>query len=162
MSGIEVAGVVLGAIPVILDLFNLLKEAFGQFRTYGKFAKVALRLDSKIEVQKTVFRNTCFNLLSIIDDRSKIQDLIRRPIDTVWSDKILNESFENHLESVNYTLKSCQKTMDQIVSMLESILKDTGNLQSLISRSSDVSRIIDLDMKSKRNIKYLPGFKHRK
>lgn len=47
MSGIEVVGLVLGAIPLIIEGFNRSQKAFAAFNTYRHYPKELTKLDAK-------------------------------------------------------------------------------------------------------------------
>jgi hypothetical protein len=63
MIGFEIVGVILGVIPLIIEGIDRSQTAFAVFAVYHHYAKELSKLDSKLGVQRTVFRNNCINLL---------------------------------------------------------------------------------------------------
>jgi hypothetical protein len=145
MSGIEVAGLVLGAIPLIVECFESSQKAFRAFDTCRHYPKELTKLDAKIGAQKTVFRNTCINLLSTItNDRPKVNAMLSRSSHAGWQDEELQSTFANQLGALDESFTSCQRTMNQIHRTLQGICQDIEEFQALLTVDSEVMVFPDI------------------
>ena len=136
MSGIEIAGLVLGSIPLILEAFDRSERTFDAFRTYRKYPKEIEKLNSRIGAQKTVFRNNCNTFLTILtDDRRRIHEMVHEPTSNAWNEQGLGALLkfrldQRRVESISATLDSCHRTMKQILEALQDISATTAFLSA--------------------------------
>ena|SRR5438045_9476826 len=85
MSGVEVAGVVLGAFPLLLSALEQYKSAVDAVRKSS--SSVQLRsLQEQIVVESEVFKNSCEHLLSAVLDPDKLAEALSDPIGALWRD----------------------------------------------------------------------------
>ena len=140
MSGIEVAGLVLGAIPLIIEGFNRSQKAFAAFNTYRHYPKELTKLDAKIGAQKTVFRNNCINLLSTItNDRQKVHAMLSETSHSGWQDENMHSTLASRIDALDESFTSCQRTMDQIYQALRDICRESEAFQTVLMASNEVS-----------------------
>lgn len=140
MSGVEVAGVILGAIPLVIEAFDHCGRAYDAFATYKEYPREIMKIDSKLGAQRTVFRNSCINLLaSLTDDRQRVLDMVTQPSHEMWKDqRRLNEMFSLQTGSLDQTFHSCNRTMEQIHVALQAINRETEGIRSLLRETPTV------------------------
>lgn len=139
MSGVEVAGLILGAIPLIIEGFKRSQIAFAAFDTYRHYPKELTKLNAKISAQKTVFRNNCINLLSTItNDRPKVDAMLTEISHAAWQDAAMYNTLATQVEALDESFTSCQRTMEQIDNALQSICKETEAFQAILIANSEV------------------------
>lgn len=139
MSGVEVAGLILGAIPLIIEGYDRSQKAFVAFDTYRHYPKELTKLDAKIGAQKTMFRNTCVNLLSAItNDRSMVHAMLSEPSHAGWQDEEIQRTLAARLNALDESFVSCQRTMDQIHQTLRDICRETGPFQTVLVANNKV------------------------
>ena len=140
MSGAEAAGLLLGIIPLIIEAFDHCERTYDAFATYQKYPREIMKIDTKLGAQRTVFRNNCINLLTkLTGDRKRIQDMISRPSHEMWRDRRLNQMLLTHLETLNQTFHSCQRTMEHIYEALQAISQETEGFRKLLKETKTVS-----------------------
>jgi len=86
MSGIEVAGLILGAIPLIISGMEHYADGVS---TLGRYRKYRLELKSLInilETERTKLMNTCDKLLVGLAPPWKIEAMIEEPFGEMWKD----------------------------------------------------------------------------
>lgn len=113
MSGIEVAGLVLGALPLLLSGLEYYKEGMIPLKDFVRFEMVIRELRRRLQNAHMRFKNTCEKLLNGLlsqDDESLLLLLLRNPGGPEWQtpemmQKIrlrLQKSYETFLDTVVY------------------------------------------------------------
>jgi len=87
MSGIEVAGLVLGSIPILLAALKLGGEALGSSRRLIGHKAVIERYQTILEAEATTFQNTLILLLADVVSNLKLQSLLEDPLGPAWRDE---------------------------------------------------------------------------
>jgi len=139
MSGVEVAGLILGAIPLIIEGFNQSQKAFAAFDIYRHYPRELTKLDAKIGAQKTVFRNNCINLLSVVtNDRPKVHAMLSESSHAGWHDDDIHSTLAGRINALDESFTSCQRTMDQICQALRDICREAESFQTVLMVDDEV------------------------
>lgn len=86
MSGLEIAGLVLGAFPIALEVLDKYKEAARRYGFWLRIAAEHQKCDSKLQFQRLLYINNLRHLLlpmAMLDDAG-IEQLLRDPGGTAW------------------------------------------------------------------------------
>jgi hypothetical protein len=141
MSGAEVAGLLLGAIPLVIEGYNRLEKAFAIYETYRSYPKELKKLEAKLGAQKTVFRNNCINLLSTIsNDRPMVYAMLSESGHIGWQDDGIHRKLASRVEALDESFLSCQRTMEQIYEALQSISREVEAFQSILNPPNEVRK----------------------
>ncbi|KAF2142613.1 uncharacterized protein K452DRAFT_350916 [Aplosporella prunicola CBS 121167] len=115
MSGIEVAGLVFGVVPILIEAvksYRVLTEKLQIFRTYSTAVQ---RIRLRVRIQETSFRNEY--------DDITLQDMLKDPGNWYWQDKALDEKFQKCLcGGGQYEL--CREILQAIYDALTDIKKE--------------------------------------
>ena len=76
MSGVEAAGLALAILPLILSAAKGYDNVLGPFIRYKRFAKEAKRYSKELDVQRTIFRNECRNLLEEVIEHDAASSML--------------------------------------------------------------------------------------
>ena len=134
MSGLEAVGLLLGIIPLMIEAFDHCGRIHDAFATYQKYPREIMKIDSKLGAQRTVFRNNCNNLLAkMTGDYQRAHDLLSNPYHEMWKNENLQESFLRQIDSLDQTLYSCRRTMEQIHDSLKAISRETDGFRILLN-----------------------------
>ena len=98
MSGIEVAGLILGAFPLVISALKKHQEAavvFGEWWEISRSYKECLRI---VSVEQSMFdRNLKVLLAPILYDHSTLDELLADPFGVQWRSESLAASLEDLL-----------------------------------------------------------------
>lgn len=98
MSGVEAAGLVLGAIPlVVIGLENYIKGV----ATIKRYFRYRLELESLLRALTTeydIFRNTCEALLDGVVRQQKMVMLLKHPGGDLWKDPVIERKLKDRLQ----------------------------------------------------------------
>ena len=98
MSGIEVAGLILGAFPVLLGAIKKNKEVLELIEDWWKVERLYEASWKKVKAQQVLFkRNLVQFLRPIFIDDSLLNELIANPFSEQWDWSNLAASLREHL-----------------------------------------------------------------
>lgn len=135
MSGVEVAGLVLGAFPVLLEAIKSYREAHDKIQTFKHSIKQLQIVDAQFRVCKLNFLNECRLLLNLVlPDEAVSKEMIQNVNHQLWRDDQLRLQLEDLLEE---HVEACAT----IVADTHSIIKELNTRLSKF-QISPVSHLI--------------------
>ena len=135
MSGVEVAGLALGFLPLLISAAEHYDKCLRPFIRYKDFAKEADRFQDSLRVQKGIFRNQCRILLEEIvehDVASSMLDGRSGKDHPSWSDVELQEQLTRLLG----------ESSDACITAIKLIKDRLGDIDT---ESQDLATAIDQD-----------------
>ena len=112
MSGLEIAGLVVGLVPVVqlgIDRYNR-----------GLAVRETRQLARSFATQKVIYMNTIEEILSSVVSDSQLHGLLQDPNGKAWQNPTLSEKLANHLGGVYPAFKD---TMIDIKEMMDEMQK---------------------------------------
>jgi len=79
MSGLELVGVVLGAIPLLIAAIENYENIIGPVVSYRKYSVVLKTFLTELQVQRDIFQNECIWILSPVAEAHELQDMLDDP-----------------------------------------------------------------------------------
>ena len=141
MSGVElIVGVVLGSIPIAIEVYNRSGRVFEVFSAFKQYPREVSILDAKLSVQRTIFRNNAINLLTdITRDPEYVLEVINRPVSTTWkSDLAMAPMYRNRVDALEESFESCARTADHIRSSLMVLCSQSDDFRAEVGERQDV------------------------
>ena len=129
MSAVEVAGLILGIIPVIQLGIDSYKRNFSDTK------KIMLQLGRSFETQKLIYLNTIEEILSSVVPDSQLNKLLRNVDEKAWQDSRLSQVLQSHLGDIHPQFKDIVLDIKDMMMELEKLLapvcvgtgSETGN-----------------------------------
>ena len=142
MSGIELAGIVLGAFPLLISALEHYRETAEVLEDWWQIKKEYKKCKNEIKVQELAFENNLERfLLPLIVDDHDIAALIADPGGDKWKDPGLEVKLKDRLpksyELFLDTISDINATMDGLKDELG--IRREGFQQGLTSKSEPVS-----------------------
>ncbi|KAH0559285.1 hypothetical protein GP486_004201 [Trichoglossum hirsutum] len=146
MSGFEVAGVVLGVLPLVVSAIENYERILGPVITYRKYSKELKTFSTELGVQKDIFQNECVWLLSELVDAKELEDMLEESSHTLRTslreDLRLNREFSQRLGQ-SYQQILC--VLQLIGTTLDEIYEETRDLGAGLSRPERAkAELVDL------------------
>ncbi|KAK7182264.1 hypothetical protein DPSP01_006982 [Paraphaeosphaeria sporulosa] len=133
MSGIEVAGLVFGIVPVVVEILKSYSVAKDRLKSVAHHAQVVYDVQLRYRVAATNFGNDCQLLLrNIIEDPRELSQMIDDPKHCAWEDPALDERLRQFLG------RDCE-VFERVVVRIRDVLRDTG--ARLARLSQDLSAV---------------------
>ena len=103
MSGVEIAGFVLAAFPVTVQLIQGYQEGCKHLVDWRRFQVTYLRLKQGLNRQYTIFDNNVrILLLPLVETEEELEDLLNDPGGLGWKNRDLEDALQRRL-SHSYT-----------------------------------------------------------
>lgn len=132
MSGLEIAGVVLGVIPLFVSAIEHYEDGIRPFKTL-KLAIYRQELSTyrtKLSLEYALYTNTLEELLANIVPENEASSMITQGYGAVWKQPGLDEKLKRRLGNAHTTyflvIKQMQDVMAKIASLLD--IEKQGNV----------------------------------
>ena len=124
MSGIEIAGLLLGAFPLIISALEHYRQSAEVLEDWWQIKKEYKKCKNEIKVQEMAFENNLQRfLLPLVVDDDEIAELIADPGGMKWKDPALEDKLKNRLPK-SYDL--FLDTINDIKSTVEGLKEELG------------------------------------
>lgn len=132
MSGIEVAGLALGVLPIFLEIVKSYKATAERLNTLRYYVQAAYDLRLQYRIEGSSFRNECQHLLAIIiDDASDLSDMLRDTNHSLWLDHMAEKRLRQLLDQ-DYEL------CEEMVVKIRDVLRETEDELSYLSETENM------------------------
>ncbi|GME42518.1 Lon protease like peroxisomal [Neofusicoccum parvum] len=129
MSGIEIAGLVFGVVPIFFEILKSYGWASKKLDTFKKHHDVVREIQLDFRLEERAFRTECHLLLaSVVDDKEELLSVLQHPDDGPWGRddvKRVNEGLEK-LMGGDFAM--CEEIVVKIRDMLRSTTADLARL----------------------------------
>ena len=135
MSGLEVAGVVLGAFPLLLAAIEHWHDIANTYELYRRIPRRYRECQQDIEYEKMMCRRNLEALLTpILQDADEVDRLVADPGGQGWNDPALQERLEERLHGSYHVYREIITKMEDVVYKLKKELSiDEGSTPSKLS-----------------------------
>src|ERR1700743_3522710 len=125
MSGIEITGLVLGAIPLVISALEHYEDIIGPAKAFVKFQGELDRAIRELRNQHTLFEQSIEVLLRPITTDQELSEMIDNTQSKLWQDVTIEEELRSHLgkayPSYMRTVNDIQKIMIGIATKLDNV-----------------------------------------
>ncbi|KAG8531245.1 uncharacterized protein KY384_004603 [Bacidia gigantensis] len=140
MSGVEVAGLAIGLLPIIFSAINNYQSLVSRpFSRYSSFSKDVDRYLTRLDNQRVIFRKDCFLLLSDLVNSDDADLMLANPEEyhQYWSDEGLDYQLADILGE---SRQQCMRTLEQIDSILADIEQERVKLTKALENETEGDR----------------------
>ncbi|KAK8102086.1 hypothetical protein PG984_015232 [Apiospora sp. TS-2023a] len=139
MSGFEVAGLVLGAIPLALELLKHYEDAANRLNYWRKIQVEYLHCKGELELQALLFKKNLRRLLLPLDiGDTEIGTLLANPSDPAWKDPSVETRLEARLQDTYRHYLEYVKRLEQTMKELKDLLAmDSVETQGHLAKPRD-------------------------
>jgi hypothetical protein len=124
MSGIEIAGLVLGGFPILLNCLDYYREGFEPLEEWWNFRTHFIAFVDDIRHQMMRYNENMARLLDpIIADNDSLTTLVRDAHDPRWTDGSLDALLEQRLASEYGRFVRVVMRMEEVVGDLKKLLQ---------------------------------------
>ncbi|KAF2144987.1 uncharacterized protein K452DRAFT_316124 [Aplosporella prunicola CBS 121167] len=132
MSGVEVAGLVLGALPLIIEAIKIYADGVSTVERYLRYEEPLLDLYWALETEYIMYQNTCEQLLDgIVDSNTEMAMLLQDPGGPAWKKQELECMVKHRLSRSYPSYERAMYKMELAVDGIKGLLKlgPTGEVQ---------------------------------
>jgi hypothetical protein len=139
MSGIEVVGIVLGALPLAISLFRSYEDLAAAKNRLRDFEKLYRNVLRDLEHEELLFRLIIETLIrplvnDELIDKNELDRIINQTSDSRWGDQDINEALRQRLGDVHVPfVQVVEDTRQQCMQLLRSIGFDKPDVVSSLT-----------------------------
>lgn len=116
MSGVEIAGLVLGALPLVIHTLESYSQGVKSVKRFIKYRRELESVHRRLGLEVEMFRNICEELLTGLVPADKITDMLDGPTGPAWSDPDIEQLLKKRLQRSHTGFLS---TVKDLVAALE-------------------------------------------
>lgn len=131
MSGIEVAGLALAILPLVVSTAKRYDSALSPYLRYRRFAKEAKLYSKGLEIQRTIFRNECRNLLERVIDHDTASGMLNLLSQEPWSDAHLDAQL---VQQLGESWKACVAIIELIEGQLSEVEVENQGFGAIVDQ----------------------------
>jgi hypothetical protein len=131
MSGVEALGIVLGVLPLLISAAEHWDNVLRPFKRYRKFAPELDEFQQQLKTQKTIFRNECCLLLSVLASHDTAKYMLQQPRHPLWMDKEFDNNFALQLGDSG---EACESTIIAIKLKLKELEAKAENFGTILQQ----------------------------
>ncbi|KAH6878005.1 hypothetical protein BKA58DRAFT_465733 [Alternaria rosae] len=130
MSGLEVAGVVLGSLPLLVVALEHYVEGLSMIKSMQKYEEVFEYLHASFVTTTCIYRNSCEELLSPLAlSDARMSQLLEDHEDSSWDDPEFNDALRNRLGNNYLPFRSSVKQLNKKIKLFGAKLQLCDNFQ---------------------------------
>lgn len=147
----EAAGLALAVLPVLMAAAQNYNRCLDPLRRYRRFAKEAQAYCKEIDVQRTIFRNECRNLLEEVVDHDTASGMLNTLAaeNTVWVDKSLDDQL---MRQLGESLTACLDVVGLLEEHLQAIAADSESFRLVVEEEKRLTPKTVRDKIWRRNV----------
>ncbi|KAK0664048.1 hypothetical protein DIS24_g517 [Lasiodiplodia hormozganensis] len=124
MSGIEVAGLVLGALPLIVEALKAYSNGISTIGTYLRYELPLKTLHMDLSVEYTLYQNACERLLEgLVDDNDEREALLQEPGGRAWRNPDLERKLQQRLSKTYSIFNDIMQEIHLAVLKIKELLR---------------------------------------
>ncbi|KAF4877250.1 hypothetical protein CGCSCA1_v003779 [Colletotrichum siamense] len=131
MSGFEVAGVVLGTIPLVISALEQYRKGISTMRKWRNYPRELRSLIWNLETERVRFQDICEKLLVGLVSPSQIESMVRDPFGPAWHEDAIQARIKTRLwrsfSVFENTIKEIEKATKEMMTQLN--VQPDGNIK---------------------------------
>ena len=135
MSGFEAAGLALAILPLVVSAAKRYDSVLSPFLRYKRFAKEVRIYLKELEIQRTIFRNECRNLLKRVIDHEAASSMLDLFTHEPWSDAHLDSQL---VQQLGESWKACVAIIELIEERLIDVEVENQGFGAIVEQELQV------------------------
>ncbi|KLO99619.1 uncharacterized protein LW94_11106 [Fusarium fujikuroi] len=139
MSGLEIAGLILGAIPVAIEALKSGSQGIAMLQRSRRYENELERLVNKLENERVRLGDVCEKVLVDLVPHSRMEEMIQDPGRMFNDDPELKAKLQRRLwkgfDLFNQTLKEINAAMNEAINRISLQIQDESNIRRSLRHS---------------------------
>ncbi|KAF2740999.1 hypothetical protein EJ04DRAFT_423887 [Polyplosphaeria fusca] len=140
MSGLEIAGLVFGVLPVLLEARRSYFEVSGYLHSFRHYSKEVRSIQVQFRVYHGIWLNECRLLLRLAIDEKGVEDMLDDELDKRWQSKVLNDKLNVVLKD---SLDLCRNIIEASKEGVDEIKEELKKFNVLIEQRQQSESLKD-------------------
>ena len=135
MSGVEVAGLFLGVLPIVIEAVKAYHTTCEKIQNFRHYSREVERIRKQFRVRQRMFLNECHLLLQLVVDDDVTKAMLGDFEHSLWRDKDLNNQLNNYLSD---SYQSCKDLVEDTQTILEDVREELRCFDAIASEKLKV------------------------
>lgn len=136
MSGIEIAGLALGVLPILIEVVKCYSTVSKKVHTLRYYSTEIESISKQLKVHKGIFLNEVRLLLRSIEDEEEVESMLADASDQRWTSKRLNDKLSAVLQG---SFEICRSIVEETKDIIEAMKEEMSQFDVLLEQRSKVS-----------------------
>ncbi|CAO2651031.1 Nn.00g093280.m01.CDS01 [Neocucurbitaria sp. VM-36] len=128
MSGVEVAGLVFGVLPILIEAIKAYSAVSDGLHTFRHWSREVKSISLQLKVQNGIFLNECRLLLRLAEDEKVAENMLYDATDRRWTSKELNDRLNTML---NDNFELCRSIIEETKDVTEDMKEEMKKFDAL-------------------------------
>lgn len=135
MSGIEVAGLAFGVLPILVEVVKSYKDVSKRVRTLRHHSREVKSISEQVKVHNGIFLNEIRLLLRSVEVEDEVEAMLSDGTDQRWSSRHLNEKLRTVLVD---SFEACCSIIEETKDAIESMQQEMGKFDVLLLEKVEI------------------------
>ena len=128
MSGLEVAGLVFGVLPILIETVKAYSTVADGLHTFRHYSREVKSISLQLRVHNGIFLNHCRLLLRLVEDEKVAEDMLEDQSDLRWTSKELNDRLNAVLKD---SFELCHSIIEGTKDVIDEMKVEMGSFDVL-------------------------------
>lgn len=136
MSGIEVAGLAVGILPILVEVVKSYSSIAKKLHTLRHYSKEVRSISGQLKVQQSIFLNEVRLVLRAVEREGEVEAMLEDTADERWTSEHLNDKLRVVLHN---SFEACSSLIEGTYDAIQTMTEEMADFDVLFDRKAKVS-----------------------
>jgi hypothetical protein len=138
MSGLEIAGLAFGILPVLIEVIKSYSTISRRIHTLRHYSKEVRSISEQLKIHNGIFLNEVRLLLRSIEDEKEVESMLNEADDRRWKDRNLNDKIAAVLGE---SFDLCRGIIGSTKDIIDAMGDDMARFDEILKQKTKVSEL---------------------
>lgn len=134
MSGLEIAGLVLGSIPLVIAALEHYEDIMASKRSFFSYVAELEHATRSLACEQVLFQQSMKSLLKPITRDHELRDMLDNTASPLWKESSINSALEDHLDIAFVTYMEVVQAIEAIIKKVSTKIKNLSGASNVKSK----------------------------
>jgi hypothetical protein len=143
MSGLEIAGLAFGILPILIEVIKSYSTLSKKARTLRHYSKEVRSISEQLKIHNGIFLNEVRLLLRSIEDEKEVENMLNEANDRRWKGRKLNDKIAVVLGE---SFDLCRSIIESTKDIIDAMGDDMAKFDEIIKQKTKVSDLRTVEL----------------
>jgi hypothetical protein len=138
MSGLEIAGLAFGILPVLIEVIKSYSTISRKTHTLRHYSKEVRSISEQLKIHNGIFLNEVRLLLRSIEDEKEVESMLNERDDCRWKARDLNDKIATVLGK---SFHLCRSIIESTKDIIDAMGDDMASFDEILEQKTKVSEL---------------------
>jgi hypothetical protein len=138
MSGLEIAGLAFGILPILIELVKSYSTISRKVHTLRHYSREVRSISEQLKIHKGIFLNEVRLLLRSIEDEKEVESMLNEADDRRWKARDLNDKIAAVLGE---SFDLCRSIIESTKDIIDAMGNDMARFDEILEQKTKVSEL---------------------